>query len=254
MSRVSVSGKSSIERARAGLLGFAGGVDEPSAEDLLRWSVASFGGRLGLSVSFGNAEGVVLLDMLSRLTDPAGVRVFTIDTGFLFEMTRSYRREIVERYGVALEVREPKLTVDQQAKRYGDKLFETDPDLCCGMRKTEPQRWALKDCDAWISGIRRDQTPQRAGTPYIGWEERYDVVKVSPLAAWTAEDIQDYVEERGIPLNPLLKKGYKSIGCEPCTRPVAGDEDPRAGRWSGTQKTECGLHFAGGKVGRGAVS
>ena len=253
MSRISVSEKRSIARARAGLVEFAGQAGEPSAEELLRWAVESFGGRLALSVSFGNAEGVVLLDMLSRLTDPAGVRVFTIDTGFLFEMTRSYRREIVERYGVALEVREPRLTVAAQAKKYGERLYERDPDLCCAMRKIEPQRWALKDCDAWISGIRRDQTPQRANTPLIGWEERYRVVKVSPLAAWSAEQVEEYVEEHDIPLNPLLRKGYKSIGCEPCTLPVVDDEDPRAGRWSGTQKTECGLHFVGGKVER-AVS
>ena len=253
MSRISVSEKRSIARARAGLVEFAGQAGEPSAEELLRWAVESFGGRLALSVSFGNAEGVVLLDMLSRLTDPAGVRVFTIDTGFLFQMTRDYRREIVERYGVALEVREPRLTVVAQAKKYGERLYDRDPDLCCAIRKIEPQRWALKDCDAWISGIRRDQTPQRANTPLIGWEERYGVVKVSPLAAWSAEDVQEYVEEHGIPLNPLLERGYKSLGCEPCTRRVSEDEDPRAGRWSGMQKTECGLHFVGGKVER-AVS
>lgn len=253
MSRIFESEKSSVARARAGVLEFAGGIDEPSTEELLRWAVEEFRGRLALSLSFGNAEGMVLLDMLSRLTDPAGVRVFTIDTGFLFEMTRRYRQEVVERYGVALEVREPRLSVAEQARKYGERLYERDSDLCCAMRKIEPQRWALKDCDAWISGIRRDQTAQRANTPYIGWEDRYEVVKVSPLAAWTAEDIEEYVEEHDIPLNPLLEKGYKSIGCEPCTRPVAEDEDPRAGRWSGTHKTECGLHFIGGKVER-AVS
>ncbi len=251
MSRIFESEKGSI--ARAGLLEFAGRLGEPSAEELLRWAVEGFRGRLALSLSFGNAEGVVLLDMLSRLTDPAGVRVFTIDTGFLFDMTRRYRRKVVERYGVALEVHGPRLSVAEQAKKYGERLYERDPDLCCAMRKIEPQRWALKDCDAWISGIRRDQTPQRANTPQIRWEKRYGVVKVSPLAAWTAEDVEEYVEEYDVPLNPLLGKGYRSIGCEPCTRPVAEDEDPRAGRWSGTQKTECGLHFAEGKVER-AVS
>lgn len=253
MSRIFESEKNSIARARAGVLEFASRVGEPSAEEVLRWAVRSFRGRLALSLSFGNAEGVVLLDMLSRLTDPAGVRVFTIDTGFLFEITKRYRQEVAERYGVALEVREPKLSVAEQAKKYGEKLYERDPDLCCAMRKIEPQRWALKDCDAWISGIRRDQTPQRANTPLMGWEDRYGVVKVSPLAAWTAEDVEAYVEEHDVPLNPLLARGYKSIGCEPCTRPVAEDEDPRAGRWSGQEKTECGLHFAGGKVER-AVS
>ncbi len=190
MSRIFVSEeKSSIARARVGLRGFAGREEEPSPEELLRWAVEQFGGRLALSVSFGNAEGVVLLDMLSRITDPAGVRVFTIDTGLLFEATRRYRREVVERYGVALEVREPRLSVEAQARKYGERLWERDPDLCCAMRKIEPQRWALKDCDAWISGIRRDQTPERANTPPIGWEERYGVVKVSPLAAWSAEQV-----------------------------------------------------------------
>ena len=253
MSRIFDSEKKSIARARAGVLEFAGRDGEPSAQEVLGWAVRSFRGKLALSLSFGNAEGMVLLDMLSRLTDPAGVRIFTIDTGFLFEMTKRYRQEVVERYGIALEVRTPNLGVAEQARKFGEKLYERDPDLCCAMRKIEPQRWALKDCDAWLSGIRRDQTPQRANTPLVGWEDRYGVVKVSPLAAWTSEDIDAYVEEHDVPLNPLLAKGYKSIGCEPCTRPVSEDEDPRAGRWSGQDKTECGLHFVGGKVAR-AVS
>ena len=215
-----------------------------------------YGEGLTLSVSFGGAEGMVLLDMLSRITDAAGapkIRVFTLDTGFLFEETVRFREEAMRRYDLPLEVVRPRLTVAEQVALYGEELYSCKPEICCQIRKVEPQKRALKGYDAWVTGIRRDQTPQRANTPVVEWEERFEVAKFAPLAAWDAARVEEYVKEHDVPLNPLLSMGYRSIGCEPCTRPVAPGEDPRAGRWSGMGKTECGLHWVGGQAVR-AVS
>src|ERR687896_627212 len=217
-------------------------------QEILRWAVDVYGKDLTLSVSFGNPEGMVLLDMLSRITDEA--QVFTLDTGFLFEETVRFREEAMKKYPLPLKVLTPGLTVEEQVARYGPALYSCAPDLCCEVRKIEPQRLFLRDYGAWVTGIRRDQTAQRAGTPVLSWEERFGVVKIAPLVNWSAGEVEEYVRERGVPLNPLLGGGYKSIGCEPCTRPVAPGEDARAGRWPGMDKTECGLHFVGGAVRR----
>lgn len=210
------------------------------AEEIVDWASGIYGDGLTLSVSFGGAEGMVLLDMLWRRG--TGARIFTLDTGFLFRETVEFREEVVERYGMEIEVMRPGLTVADQARRFGDKLYNKNPDLCCYIRKVEPQRRALEGYDAWITGIRRGQTEQRANTPIIGWEEDFSVAKIAPLADWSTEQVQDYVKEYDVPMNPLRDQGYRSIGCEPCTRKVAADEDARAGRWSGQEKTECGLH------------
>ena len=217
-------------------------------QDILRWAVDVYGEDLTLSVSFGNPEGMVLLDMLSRITGE--VQVFTLDTGFLFEETVRFREEAMRRYPLALEVLTPELTVEEQVARYGPRLYSCAPDLCCEVRKIEPQKRFLQDYGAWVTGIRRGQTQQRASTPVLSWEERFGVVKIAPLVNWSAGEVEDYVRERGVPLNPLLGGGYKSIGCAPCTQPVSEDEDARAGRWPGMDKTECGLHFVGGAVTR----
>ena len=209
-----------------------------------------YGEGLTLSVSFGGAEGMVLLDMLARITrdaDAPKIRVYTLDTSFLFEETVRFREEAMRRYDLQLEVMRPKLTVAEQVALYGDQLYSCKPNICCQIRKVEPQERALRGYDAWVTGIRRDQTPQRANTPVVRWEERFGVAKIAPLATWDTARVEAYVREHDIPLNPLLSRGYRSIGCKPCTRPVAPDEDPRAGRWSGTGKTECGLHWVGGQ-------
>ena len=209
-----------------------------------------YGEGLTLSVSFGGAEGMVLLDMLARITrdaDAPKIRVYTLDTGFLFEETVRFREEAMRRYDLQLEVMRPRLTVAEQVALYGDQLYSCKPNICCQIRKVEPQERALRGYDAWVTGIRRDQTPQRANTPVVRWEERFGVAKIAPLATWDTARVEAYVREHDIPLNPLLSRGYRSIGCQPCTRPVAPDEDPRAGRWSGTGKTECGLHWVGGQ-------
>jgi len=223
-------------------------LERSSPQDILRWAVDVYGKGLTLSVSFGNPEGMVLLDMLSRTTDRA--RVFTLDTGFLFEETVRFREEVMKRYSLPLEGLTPELSIEEQVERYGPELYSCAPDLCCEIRKIEPQRKFLRDYGAWITGIRRDQTAQRASTPIVALDEYFGAAKISPLARWSVDDVEGYVRHYDVTLNPLLSVGYRSIGCEPCTRPVAPGEDARAGRWPGMDKTECGLHFVGGAVKR----
>ena len=227
-------------------------------ERILEWALGIYGEKLTLSVSFGNPEGMVLLDMLNRIVreaeDAPRVGVFTLDTGFLFEETVRFREQAMQRYAsLPLEVIRPNLTVAEQVALYGEELYSRKPDICCQIRKVEPQERALEGYEAWVTGIRRDQTPQRAGTPVVRWEERFKVTKIAPLASWDEARIEEYVQEHEVPLNPLLSMGYRSIGCEPCTRPVSPGENARAGRWSMMDKTECGLHFVDGVV-RRAVS
>jgi phosphoadenosine phosphosulfate reductase len=226
-------------------------LEDAQPQEILEWAVETYGGRLALSASFGGPEGMVLLDMLSRITDE--VTVLTIDTGFLFDETIEFREEVMRRYRLPVEVLRPALSVEEQVRRYGEKMRTCSPDLCCQVRKVEPLERALRGYDAWITGIRRDQTAQRADTPVIRWEERFQAAKIAPLARWSGEQVWGYVREHDVPVNPLLHQGYESIGCEPQTRPVQPGEDPRAGRWSGMEKTECGLHWVGGQVNR-AVS
>jgi phosphoadenosine phosphosulfate reductase len=223
-------------------------LEDTAPQDILRWAVSVYGEDLTLSVSFGNPEGMVLLDMLSRITDRA--QVFTLDTGFLFEETVRFREEAMKKYPLPLKILTPGLTVEEQVERYGPELYSCVPDLCCEVRKIELQRRFLRDYGAWVTGIRRDQTMQRASTPVVAFDENFEVAKIAPLARWSTDEVEEYVGRYDVPLNPLLSMGYRSIGCEPCTRPVAPGEDARAGRWPGMEKTECGLHFVGGAVKR----
>ena len=215
-------------------------LEEAEPGEILDWALKTYTDGLTLSLSFGGAEGMILLDMLWR--QGAKVRIFTLDTGFLFEKTVKFRQQVMERYRMPLEVVHPELTVAEQARQFEDRLYKNNADLCCYIRKVEPQRRALADYDAWVTGIRRDQTQQRANTPVVGWEENFKVAKVAPLASWSSEQVSEYVERHQVPLNPLLKRGYRSIGCEPCTRRVTDGQQSRAGRWADTEKTECGLH------------
>jgi phosphoadenosine phosphosulfate reductase len=219
-------------------------------QTVIEWAVETYGEGLALSASFGGGEGMALLDMISKITDK--VTVLTIDTGFIFKETAEFREEVMRRYKLPVEVLRPALTVEEQVERYGDRMRTCTPDLCCQIRKIEPLQRALQGYDAWMTGIRREQTPQRANTKIAAWEERYNAAKIAPLAAWTDEQVWNYVKRHDVSVNPLLHQGYKSIGCEPQTRPVHDDEDPRAGRWSGMDKTECGLHWVtpnGGSAG-----
>ena len=223
-----------------------------SPQEILAWAVETYGERLALSASFGGPEGMALIDMLSKITDK--VTILTIDTGFLFRETIEFREEVMRRYRLPLEVLRPRLSIEEQVERYGEQMRTCTPDLCCQIRKLEPLERALRNYDAWMTGIRREQTPQRASTKVVTWEGRFRAAKIAPFAFVKEEWVHEYVAEHDVPVNPLLERGYKSIGCEPQTRPVAPDEDPRAGRWSGIEKTECGLHWVAGKAMRNGNS
>ena len=182
----------------------------------------------------------MLLDLIGRLELP--IRVFTLDTGLLFQETYDLWRRLEAHCGLRIEGVRPLLTVEQQARLHGERLWERDPDQCCALRKVEPLRGAIAGLDAWISAIRRDQTADRADARVLGNDARFGLVKVNPLAAWTHEQVWDYLRANDVPFNPLHERGYASIGCVPCTSPVRPGEPARAGRWRQRPKTECGLH------------
>jgi phosphoadenosine phosphosulfate reductase len=171
-----------------------------------------------------------------------GIEVVFLDTGYHFAETIGTRDAVAQVYDVKVRTVLPLLTVAQQDAEHGADLWRRDPDSCCAMRKVEPLARALKDMDAYATGIRRDEAPTRADTPVVEWDEKRGKVKVNPIAAWTQDDVDAYIEDNGILVNPLAYDGYPSIGCAPCTHRVAEGEDPRSGRWKGSSKTECGLH------------
>jgi phosphoadenosine phosphosulfate reductase len=168
--------------------------------------------------------------------------VVFLDTGYHFAETIGTRDWITGVLPITLVNVQPPKTVAEQDLEHGAKLYERDPDLCCSLRKVQPLAQALSGLSAWGSGVRRDEAATRAGTRLVDWDAKRGMVKVNPLAAWTQDDVDAYVVANQVPVNPLAEIGYASIGCAPCTRPVAPGEDPRAGRWAGKGKTECGLH------------
>jgi phosphoadenosine phosphosulfate reductase len=205
--------------------------------EVLRWAGATFGRRFCVTSSMGDA----VLTTLAADTLP-GVDVVFLDTGYHFAETLVTRDRVAAELDITLVNVKPQLTVAQQNIQYGQSLYSRDPDNCCAMRKVEPLDRVLRGYSAWASGIRRDESPTRAGTPVVAWDARRDLVKVNPLACWTQADVDAYAAERGVIVNPLIDLGFASIGCAPCTRRVAVGEDQRAGRWAGPEKTECGLH------------
>ena len=199
--------------------------------------------RVALACSF-SAEDMVLLDMVMAIQRDA--HVFYLDTDLLFPETYALRDRAVARYGIPGLVRvTADLTVAQQAWRYGDDLWARDPDACCALRKVGPLEKLLADYDGWITGIRRDQSPARSRARSVEWDGRFGLVKVNPLAEWTADQVWRYLTTHDVPYNPLHDQGYPSIGCIHCTRPVDPGADARSGRWSDFSKTECGLHAGG---------
>ena len=209
------------------------------AEDLLRWAFTAFGSHVEIASAFG-AEGVVLIDIASRIQSP--VRVFTLDTDFLFPETYELMRRLERKYALTIERIHSGLTPQMQEDFYGTALWNRDPDTCCNLRKIEPLRKKLSTLQAWITSIRRDQTTARANAKKVGWDEQFHLVKINPLADWTSAQIWQYIHDHQVPYNPLHDQNYPSIGCTHCTRAVLAGEDARAGRWSGFAKTECGLH------------
>ncbi|RBM20737.1 phosphoadenylyl-sulfate reductase [Streptomyces sp. PT12] len=207
------------------------------ALDILRWAADAFGPRLCVTSSM---EDAVVAHLASRALP--GVDVLFLDTGYHFPETIGTRDAVAAVMEVNVITLAPAATVAEQDAAHGPRLFERDPDRCCAMRKVQVLERGLASYDAWATGLRRDESPTRANTPVVGWDPRREKVKIAPIAAWSQADVEAYVAEHGVLTNPLLQDGYASIGCAPCTRRVAAGEDPRAGRWAGLGKTECGLH------------
>ncbi len=207
------------------------------AETIIEWAAATFGTRFCLTSSM--ADGV--LSHLAARVVP-GIDVLFLDTGYHFAETLGTRDAVAATVEVNLLSITPIQTPAEQDVAHGKDLFRTDPDLCCRLRKVEPLAERLADYDAWATGLRRAETRNRVIAPVIGWDAKKGKVKVSPLARWSDEQVEQYVADHGVLVNPLSYDGYPSIGCAPCTRRVAPGEDARSGRWAGTPKTECGIH------------
>ena len=221
--------------ANARFEGLADPVEQALA--VLRWAGDTFDD--GFAITSSMADG--LLSHLASRVIP-GVNVVFLDTGYHFAETIGTRDWITSALPITLVNVTPPQTVAEQDLSFGAKLHDRDPDLCCEMRKVTPLAQALAGYAAWGSGVRRDESPTRAGTKLVDWDAKRGMVKVNPLAAWTQDHVDAYIVEHQVPVNPLAEIGYASIGCAPCTRPVAPGDDPRAGRWAGRGKTECGLH------------
>jgi phosphoadenosine phosphosulfate reductase len=215
------------------------GIADPveQAHAVLRWAGDTFGDDFCVTSSM--ADG-----LLSHLASSAvpGIHVVFLDTGYHFAETLGTRDWITSTLPITLVNVAPEQTVAEQDAEFGARLHERDPDLCCSLRKVQPLAQALEGYVAWGSGVRRDESPARAGTKIVDWDERRGMLKVNPIAAWTQADVDAYVAEHRVPVNPLVELGFASIGCAPCTRAVAPGEDSRAGRWAGRTKTECGIH------------
>lgn len=210
-------------------------LEPASAEEVLRFAVERFHPRLYVACSF-QKEASVIMDLLVRI-EPA-VHFFTLDTGLLFQETYETWDRVEKHYGIEID-RQAGISLAEQANRYGERLWERDPDLCCEERKVIPLRDRLRGADAWVAGLRREQSRTRSSTKKIGWDKRHGLWKVNPLAEWSEADVWAYILANDVPYHPLHDQGYQSIGCTHCTRPSAG----RHGRWAGTDKIECGLHL-----------
>jgi len=206
----------------------------------LEWAFETFGNRVAISSAFG-AEGMVLIDLASRTRKD--FRLFTVDTEFLFPETYALMDKIEQRYGITIEKAYSLLSPEEQERTHGAALWSRDPDRCCNLRKVEPLRRKLRELDAWITSIRRDQTTARAVARKIEWDEKFGLVKINPIVAWTSKQVWRYIQQHEVPYNALHDQSYPSIGCTHCTSPVRPGENPRAGRWPGFAKTECGLHI-----------
>ena len=211
-------------------------------EALLLWAADRFGARLALATSLG-PQSLVLLDMAHKLG--LTVPTFFLDTDLLFDATHALRTRIEARYGIRIEAVRPRPSLGAQRAVHGDRLWATDPDRCCALRKVEPLRQHLQGRAAWITGIRRSQGGLRSHANHLEWDRQFSLYKLNPLIDWSREDVDRYLAAHGVPTNPLLDQGYRSVGCGPCSAPVTFDDhdhDERAGRWADSEKTECGIH------------
>lgn len=215
------------------------GFESASPQDILRWASATYGDKLAIVTSF-QITGIVTLHMLQDIAPQTPV--LTLDTGFLFPETYDLIDTLEQQFNLNLTRVTPRQTTKQQARDYGERLWERNPDRCCHLRKTIPLRDALVGYDAWVTGLRRDQSPSRANTPIISTDTRTGLIKVAPFANWTEDMLWTYIHAYELPYNKLHDMGYPSIGCWSCTKAIGESDDARAGRWSNNSKTECGIH------------
>ncbi|GAX88409.1 phosphoadenylyl-sulfate reductase [Effusibacillus lacus] len=213
-------------------------MEDSTPQEILRFALETID-NIAFACSFG-AEDVALIDMIVKIKPET--KIFYLDTDVLFQETYEVRDRIAEKYNPNLIRYSPLLTLEEQKAQHGDELWAKDPNACCNIRKVEPLTRALSELDAWITGIRREQAPTRANAGVIEVDAKFGLIKFNPLAKWTNKQVWDYILANEVPYNVLHDQGYPSIGCTHCTRPVKPGEDPRAGRWAGFAKTECGLH------------
>jgi phosphoadenosine phosphosulfate reductase len=213
-------------------------LEDRDAIETIRWALETFHPRLRFATSFQKTSSVII-DMAQRI-DPTA-KFFYLDTGVLFEETYMTRDALAARYGIEFE-RYAGISLAEQEDLYGASLWDRQPDACCELRKVEPMQRALSGIDCWVSGIRREDSETRSGAAKFGWDRRFGLWKLNPLADWSEAKVWDYIRDNELPYNPLHDAGYPSIGCTHCTRPPGAGGHPRSGRWADAHKTECGLH------------
>jgi phosphoadenosine phosphosulfate reductase len=223
--------------------------ESASPTEILHWAFEQFGTRAAIGTSF---QGAGLVTIHHAVVAGIAVPVFTIDTGLLFAETLELKRRLEKFFGITIESLVPELTVEEQSHEIAPQLWKVNPDLCCTIRKVEPLQKKLASIDAWITGLRRDQSAGRARTQVLELYEfdrlrGRNILKINPVASWSREQVWDYLRLHRIPYNALVDRGFRSIGCFPCTSPVFGGQDDRAGRWTGFDKKECGIHTFLGK-------
>jgi phosphoadenosine phosphosulfate reductase len=208
-----------------------------SAQEIAAWAAAAFGRDVIVAASM---QDVILPHLFAQVIPD--VEVLFLETGYHFPETMLTRNLAARALPITVVDALPRQSVAEQDAEYGERLHDRDPNLCCFLRKVEPLATSLEGRASWVTGVRRAESPTRADAPIVSWDDAHDLVKINPLANWSDEDVEAYQVEHDLPRNPLVAQGYPSIGCAPCTRRVAPGEDPRAGRWSGKDKTECGIH------------
>lgn len=214
-------------------------LETATPQEILRYAIDRFAPRFTMATAFG-PEGMTLIHMLAEIAPDTPI--FNLDTGYQFAETLELRETVKRRYGIEIELKKPDTTVEEYEALNGGPVYKTDPNRCCFDRKLRVLHEAARGMHAWASAIRRDQSPDRAKAPIVGWDKKFHLVKISPLANWTKKEVWKLISDEKIPYNPLHDKGFPSVGCWPCTRAVGLGEDERAGRWSGFEKKECGLH------------
>jgi phosphoadenosine phosphosulfate reductase len=210
---------------------------DATAEQVLAWAAQTFGDKL---IVASNMQDAVLVDLAAKARP--GVEILFLETGYHFAETIGTRDAVEATYDVRIVNAAAAQSVPAQDEAWGKDLFARDPNQCCALRKVAPLEDTLARYDAWVTGVRRVEAPTRANTPLVTYDEKFGLVKVNPIAAWSDDDMEAYIAEHGILVNPLVGAGYPSIGCAPCTAKPLPGADPRSGRWAGTAKIECGLH------------